>query len=204
MYRLSCFDFDFFRFRSCRSWFHSPHSNTKYVPFFGISICQVFASHTYPSTLVHRQNNKTGIKYVKSNSKGDIDRNKIFLVILIVVCRIKWLVHVASSSFEMKRIILLVVLVLHSILLYTNYTGSGVTAVNASSKTKETNFFASSSRYFQFEKGNLQLHVHRRTFFIFLFSDFLSSPCVEADIFNDDEPSILKRSKGDRRGWVKI
>lgn len=55
----------------------------------------------------------------------------------------------------MKRIILLVVLVLHSILLYTDYTGSGVTAVNASSKTKETNFFSTSSRYFQFEKGNV-------------------------------------------------
>lgn len=56
---------------------------------------------------------------------------------------------------KMKRIILLVVLVLHSILLYTDYAGSGVTAVNASSKTKETNFFSSSSRYFQFEKGKL-------------------------------------------------
>lgn len=104
--------------------------------------------------------------------------------------------------FNMKRIILLVVLVLHSILLYTDYTGSGVTAVNASSKTKEANFFSTSSRYFQFEKGNV--HWPRQYYFQISLLSFSFLFCTESDIFNDDEPSILKRSKGDRRGWVKI
>lgn len=94
----------------------------------------------------HSQFTETGIGYVRT--WHCVETNG-FRCDLFVANRRK------DTRPAMSRIILFIVLLLHSILLYTDYTGSGVSAVNASSKPKETNFFASSSRYFQFEKGKL-------------------------------------------------
>lgn len=121
-------------------------------------------------THIHaRTARETGIKYVRSTAKGASIRTTTKTIFISSFC-VKWSLYLASAMFNMKRIILLVVLVLHSILLYTDYTGSGVTAVNASSKTKETNFFSTSSRYFQFEKGNV--HRPRQYHFQFLLFSF--------------------------------
>jgi len=82
-------------------------------------------------------------------------------------------IEVSTEEKKMKRLILLLVLVLHSILFYNDYRSASALTNAAAEST-----YFSPNRYFQLEKEN--------------------------EIFTDDEWSLLRRSKGDRRGWVKI
>lgn len=108
--------------------------------------------------------------------------------------------QVSTKRKIMKRLILFLVLVLHSIRFYNDYrSASALTNVAA-----ESTYF-SPNRYFQLEKGIplwLFVCLHQSNFVIFLIANFCLM--TENEIFADDEWSLLRRSKGDRRGWVKI
>lgn len=100
----------------------------------------------------------------------------------------------------MRRLYLgLIVLILHPILFDNNCNGSN--AIVAATSTTKDNIFFSTSQYFQFEKGKLiKIKLNAENFNNQIYSHFAEND----DIFNDDERAILKRTKGDRRGWVKI
>lgn len=99
------------------------------------------------------------------------------------------------------KTIVLIVISLSFILIQYGFAGPGAAAVDASGVRQE-NFF-SSGRYFRFEKGTHVESIRADRIITITYSiKFYGS--AEIDFVNEDEGLVLRRSKGGRRGWVKI